>query len=92
MTKLFITSWKEMVGILATMCVLASFTQSEVSKIRYINIVGCILFIVYGLLLNAFSVWFLNGACLILHIYKLYIEASTKKHTKERLDAKHLNR
>ena len=88
---MIITSWKEIIGILATVCVLISFTQSEVNKIRYINIIGCILFVIYGLLLNAFSVWFLNGACLILHIYKLHIEATTRRHSKEKLDAKHNN-
>ena len=73
-----ITSWKELIGVVATICVLISFTQSDVKRIRTINIVGCVLFVVYGLLINAFSVWVLNGACLILHIYKMHKE-STKK-------------
>jgi len=72
-----INSWKEIIGILATILVLISFTQSDVKKIRYINIVGCILFVTYGLLIGAFSVWLLNGACLILHIYKLRKESNS---------------
>lgn len=44
-----ITSWKELIGVVATICVLISFTQSDVKRIRTINIVGCVLFVAYGL-------------------------------------------
>lgn len=67
--------WREFIGILATILVLISFTQSDVKVIRYINMVGCILFIIYGVLIGALSVWLLNGACLVLHCYKLYHES-----------------
>ena len=40
-------------------------------KIRIINIIGAIIFVVYGMSINAFSVWFLNGTLCLVHIYKL---------------------
>lgn len=68
----------ELIGISATVLVFISFTQSEVIRIRSINAVGCILFIIYGVLLHAHSVWILNSACLILNIYKICKELSKK--------------
>ena len=40
-------------------------------KIRLVNIVGALIFVVYGIGINAFSVWFLNGSLSIIHILKL---------------------
>ena len=61
----------EALGILATIFVLISFLFNNTKNIRIVNIVGAILFVVYGLLLGAFSVWLLNGALIAIHIYYL---------------------
>lgn len=61
----------EIIGVIASVIVLISFVMNGEKKIRIINIIGAILFIVYGILINAFSVWFLNGALLFVHVYKL---------------------
>lgn len=64
----------EILGTLASIIVLISFLTQNVKKIRMINIFGCILFVIYGLSINAFSVWFLNGALCLIHLYKLFKE------------------
>jgi hypothetical protein len=61
----------ETIGFIATLFVLSSFLVSGEVKIRVINIFGAILFVVYGVLIGALSVWLLNGALLVIHIYKL---------------------
>ena len=61
----------ELIGILASIMVLVSFVMNGERKIRLVNIAGASLFIIYGILINSFSVWFLNGALLLLHIHKL---------------------
>lgn len=61
----------ELIGILATLIVLLSFLFNKMKTIRIINIIGCICFIVYGILINSFSVYMLNGILLIIHIIKL---------------------
>lgn len=61
----------ELIGVLASIIVLLSFVMNGESKIRIINIIGALLFVVYGILINAFSIWFLNGTLLIVHIHKL---------------------
>ena len=61
----------ELIGILATLFVLASFITSGEIKIRAVNIVGAILFVIYGWYLDAFSVYALNAVLVFVHIYKL---------------------
>lgn len=61
----------EILGTLASIIVLISFLMKGEKKIRIINILGAIMFVVYGILINAFSVWFLNGALVFIHLYYL---------------------
>lgn len=61
----------EVIGTLASIIVLLSFLVTGEKRIRAINIIGAFVFIIYGILINAFSVWFLNGALTIIHLYKL---------------------
>lgn len=61
----------EIIGIIASIMVLISFIMNGEKKIRIINIFGAMLFIIYGFLINSFSVWFLNLMLLLVHINKL---------------------
>ena len=59
----------EVLGILASIFVLISFTFKEQKKIRCINMIGCIIFIIYGILINSISVVFLNLCTFFIHVY-----------------------
>lgn len=61
----------EILGIIATIIVLISFLMKGENKIRVVNIIGAICFVIYGLSIKAFSVWLLNGILVLIHIYKL---------------------
>mgnify|MGYP006987440725 FL=1 len=61
----------ELIGTLASIIVLISFIARGENKIRIINIIGALIFVIYGLLINAFSVWFLNGMLILIHLYKI---------------------
>ena len=61
----------EVLGTIASILVLISFLMKGEKKIRIVNIVGAIMFVIYGVLIKAFSVWFLNGALVLIHIYHL---------------------
>lgn len=61
----------EIIGIIATVFVLLSFIQKGELRIRALNIIGAILFVVYGVIIGAFSTWLLNGILIIIHLYKL---------------------
>lgn len=61
----------EVIGVCASLIVLISFLLKGEEKIRIVNLVGAILFVIYGLLIHAFSVWFLNSVLVLVHLYKL---------------------
>ena len=69
----------EILGTLASMFVLVSFLMKGEKNIRLVNIFGALIFVIYGLYIKAFSVWFLNGALFVIHIVKL---ARLKKEVK----------
>ena len=69
----------EIVGITATLFVLLSFLMKEPKHIRSVNIIGAALFAAYGLMINAFSTWLLNGALILIHMVFLHRENKTKK-------------
>lgn len=64
----------EVLGILASVFVLISFLFKKERSIRLVNIFGAIIFVIYGLLINALSVWLLNGILIFIHLYYLLKE------------------
>lgn len=62
----------EALGIIATIFVLLSFLFRAEKKIRIVNIIGAALFVAYGILMGALSVWLLNALLIIIHIYFLF--------------------
>lgn len=61
----------EILGTIASIIVLISFLMKSERNIRLVNIVGALMFVVYGFCIDAFSVWFLNGSLCLVHIYRL---------------------
>ncbi len=61
----------EIIGISGTIFVLLSFLMKDLKKVRIINIIGAMLFVIYGVLINAISTWLLNGILIIIHIFYL---------------------
>lgn len=63
----------EIVGYLASLCVLISFTMKDVKKLRMINIVGCLLFVIYGFMMDSFRIGFpiilTNAAIMMINGY-----------------------
>ena len=50
--ELFGITITEYIGYLASFMVLLSFTMKDVKKLRMVNMAGCILFVVYGFLMQ----------------------------------------
>ena len=67
----------EIIGLIASIFVLVSFIPKDIKLIRCINIVGCIVWIIYGILIGALSVWLMNLLVMIVHVYHLI---KNKKH------------
>lgn len=63
----------EWIGYAATAFVLLSFTMKNVNTLRKVNMVGGLLFVVYGFMLNPVSlpVVLTNTAIVLIHLYYL---------------------
>ena len=75
----------EWLGLLASAFILVSFLTNNQIKTRLINMVGCVIFVVYGFILPAYSTAFMNGALFIVHIVYLtkdYLKAKKEKSDK----------
>ena len=64
----------EVFGIIASIIVLISFLMKDEKTIRTVNIFGALCFVIYGIKISAFSVWFLNGCLCLIHLYYLLIK------------------
>lgn len=62
----------ELFGILAAVLVFISLTQKDVKKLRIFNTIGSAMFVVYGLMIGSISVWLLNGAGVIMNLYRIW--------------------
>ncbi|HEY4797480.1 MAG TPA: uroporphyrinogen decarboxylase [Bacteroidia bacterium] len=68
--ELFSTT--EIVGYIACASVLISFLMKEIKTLRMVNIIGCVLFVAYGILLNtSWPVIITNVAIIVVNIYYL---------------------
>lgn len=72
----------EILGVVATCFVLLSFLMKNAATIRKVNIIGAALFVIYGMLINALSVWLLNGVLLVIHIIYLTKEKRGNRNEK----------
>ena len=72
----------EWLGLVASAFVLISFIMSNQIKIRIINMVGCIAWVIYGFLRPSYSAAIMNGAVFIVHI--VYLVKYFLKRRKEK--------
>nr|DAH16519.1 MAG TPA: inner membrane protein [Caudoviricetes sp.] len=61
----------EIVGIIATIVVLLSFTMTKCERIRIVNMVGAAIYCLYGHLIKSPSTIILNGALIAIHTFFL---------------------
>ncbi len=63
--------WYEIIGIVATLFIIASFLTKDLIKVRIVNLVGSVIFIVYGVLIHSWSTAILNVIMIIVHLVYL---------------------
>ena len=68
--------YTEWIGYAAMATVLTSFLMKDVARLRFINSVGCLFFVVYGLVLSPVSwpIIITNGAILCINLYYLFFK------------------
>ena len=67
-------SYIEWVGYLASFFLLLSFLMRNITTLRYVNSIGCLLFVAYGILLSSWPLIITNGAIFLINIYYLFIK------------------
>ncbi len=72
----------EYLGYLASAIVLISLLMSSAKKLRWINLIGGIIFSVYGFLIGSYPVGIMNASISIINIYYLYKMYHTKDYFK----------
>lgn len=60
---------EEIIGWIATVFIIISFLQKDILKLRLFSLLGAILWIIYGLLLNGTSIVFLNVIIVLIQLY-----------------------
>jgi hypothetical protein len=66
------TNYTEYIGYLASALVLVSFLMKNMTYLRIINTVGCVFFILYGLLLPSIPIVITNVAIVLVNLYYLF--------------------
>jgi uncharacterized protein with PQ loop repeat len=69
-------SGTEWVGYAASLGVLLSFLMRDIKTLRLVNSVGCLLFVVYGVLLSSIPIVITNVAILLINFYYLFLKKS----------------
>lgn len=64
----------EIIGYLASGIVLLSFMMKDMKMLRWVNIVGCALFIIWGILIQKFPVVLTNGGIVLVNLYYLFFK------------------
>lgn len=73
MELISVTDW---IGYAAMVTVLISFLMKKVNNLRLVNSVGCLLFVVYGFMLNSLSypIIITNTAIFLINLYYLLLK------------------
>lgn len=72
----------ELIGYLASILVAISLTMSNIVRLRILNLLGAITFAVYGVLITAWPVAFMNTLIVFINIYYLLQMRNAKEYLK----------
>ena len=62
----------ELIGIAGTILILIGFLSNSEKRIRIFDMIGSACFVLYGILIHAWSNILLNGILIIVHIWNLH--------------------
>lgn len=62
----------ELLGYIATFFVAASFLFKSIVHLRIVNSIGAVLFVIYGMIIDAYPVALLNAFLVCVNLYQLY--------------------
>lgn len=62
----------EIYGYISMIVVVASCLMNDVMKLRVGNLIGCAMFVLYGVLMNAMPVVIMNLIIIVIHAYHIH--------------------
>lgn len=62
----------EIWGYISMIVVLISVLMKDIKKLRMINTISCIMFVIYGVALGAYPIVIMNSLVIIINIWRLY--------------------
>lgn len=71
--------WIEIIGYAASAAIVLSLAMSSVVKLRVISLIGCILFVAYGVLVGAWPVVVSNAIIAVINVWYLRREFTTRE-------------
>lgn len=74
------SQWYEIIGYAASLLILVSLIMRSVLRLRVINLVGSIVFAVYGLLIQSYPVAAVNFIIALVNLYYLYEMFSMREY------------
>lgn len=69
----------EWVGYAASVMIAISLIMTSIVKLRVINTIGCILFVIYGFSVGAYPVAIVNAFIIFVNLYYIYKIYQEKK-------------
>jgi GNAT superfamily N-acetyltransferase len=75
-------NWLEWLGYLSSVIVAVSLLMSSIIKLRWYNLVGSILFAIYGYMIHAIPVALINSIIVFINLYYLYKIYTEKEYFK----------
>lgn len=70
----------EIVGYIGSSLVLVSFLMTSVFKLRVVNTIGSIIFMIYALIIKSYPTAIMNMALVLINVHFLWKMSSTEKH------------
>jgi len=64
----------EWTGYAAMILLMISFLMKDIKKLRIINTLACLLFVIYGFMLNAWPIIISNAFIAFVNLYYLFIK------------------
>lgn len=73
-------TWLDLFGYAASLVILVSLTMSSIVKLRWINLVGAIMFATFGFLIGSIPTGGLNAGIAVIDIYYLVVLYRDRDH------------
>jgi Flp pilus assembly protein protease CpaA len=62
----------EIFGYISMVVVLISTMMKDMKRLRIINSIGCLMFVIYGLYMQTYPIVAMNIVVILIHLWRLY--------------------